>query len=205
MTTDAVRLGYRVVEIDVEMSHRATGRSPPIRPSGPQGIQCWRHDPAAVSPAMTWYTASASASGRQFSPDPARRSSAGRMRSWLVPVATNHRGRLSRSARVALRSGTVFRRSPTCSSPFVAWVRASAADWLWFLLAMGWSSRGCLRRSAVGPAAASARTSASWVTGNDSGSSLAAAPSWPPRHRRVLGWLSSWDPLSRASRISSTS
>jgi Glycosyl transferase family 2 len=27
MTTDAVRLGYRVVEIDVEMSHRATGRS----------------------------------------------------------------------------------------------------------------------------------------------------------------------------------
>jgi hypothetical protein len=27
MTTDAVRLGYRVVEIDVQMSHRATGRS----------------------------------------------------------------------------------------------------------------------------------------------------------------------------------
>ena len=27
MTIDAVRLGYRVVEIDVEMSHRATGRS----------------------------------------------------------------------------------------------------------------------------------------------------------------------------------
>jgi hypothetical protein len=27
MTTDAVRLGYSVVEIDVEMSHRATGRS----------------------------------------------------------------------------------------------------------------------------------------------------------------------------------
>jgi hypothetical protein len=26
MTTDAVRLGYRVVEIDVQMSHRATGR-----------------------------------------------------------------------------------------------------------------------------------------------------------------------------------
>lgn len=27
MTVDAVRLGYRVVEIDVEMSHRATGKS----------------------------------------------------------------------------------------------------------------------------------------------------------------------------------
>ena len=26
MTVDAVRLGYRVVEIDVEMSHRPTGR-----------------------------------------------------------------------------------------------------------------------------------------------------------------------------------
>ena len=27
MTVDAVRLGFRVVEIDVEMSHRATGKS----------------------------------------------------------------------------------------------------------------------------------------------------------------------------------
>ena len=27
MTVDAVRLGFRVVEIDVEMSHRATGRT----------------------------------------------------------------------------------------------------------------------------------------------------------------------------------
>jgi hypothetical protein len=49
MTTDAVRLGYRVVEIDVQMSHRATGRS--LSGFAHRGRQGW-HVLAAMAPRL---------------------------------------------------------------------------------------------------------------------------------------------------------
>jgi hypothetical protein len=43
MTVDAVRLGFRVVEIDVEMSHRPTGRGlPGFAHRGRQGLDVLR-------------------------------------------------------------------------------------------------------------------------------------------------------------------
>jgi hypothetical protein len=49
MTTDAVRLGYRVVEIDVQMSHRATGRS--LSGFAHRGRQGW-HVLRAMAPRL---------------------------------------------------------------------------------------------------------------------------------------------------------